>query len=127
MAGTTAAEKIRKNDPDGLITIVTKEEIPFYSRIKLPDFVAGLVDKTDLIIKNEKWYSDYKIDLKLGTTITGINNIRKQAEDQDGNVFDYDSLLIATGSNPFIPPVNGSSKDNVFSLCTVQQVESGWH
>lgn len=116
VAGTTAAEKIRKNDPDGLITIVTKEEVPFYSRIKLPDFVAGLADKTDLIIKNEKWYSDYKIDLKLGVTITDINSIRKQAADQDGNIFDYDSLLIATGSNPFIPPVNGSSKDNVFSL-----------
>ena len=116
VAGTTAAEKIRKNDPDGLITIVTKEEIPFYSRIKLPNFVAGLADKKDLIIKNEKWYSDYKIDLKLGVTITGINNVRKQAEDQDGNVFDYDCLLIATGSNPFIPPMNGSSKANVFSL-----------
>ncbi len=124
VAGTTAAERIRKNDPDGLITIVTREEVPFYSRIKLPDFVAGLADKTDLIIKNEKWYSDYKIDLKMGITISDINNIRKQAADQDGNVFEYDSLLIATGSNPFIPPVKGSEKDNVFSLRSFEDAEN---
>ncbi len=116
VAGTTAAEKIRRNDPDGVITMVTKEKIPFYSRIRLPDFVAGLVDKTDLIIKDDKWYTDYKIDLKIGITITGIDHSKKQVMDRNGNVFTYDSLLIATGSNPFIPPVKGSDKDNVFSL-----------
>ena len=116
VAGTTAAGEIRKNDPDGLITMVTKEKIPFYSRIKLPDFVAGLVDKKDLIIKKDQWYEDNKIDLKTGITITGIDPSKNRAVDHKGNVSAYDSLLIATGSNPFIPPVKGSTKENVFSL-----------
>ncbi len=124
VAGTTAAEKIRENDPDGLITIVTKEKIPFYSRIKLPDFVAGLADKPALIIKDDKWYTDYKIELKMGTVITSVNQNNKQAIDQKGNIFDYDSLLIATGSNPFIPPVNGSTKDKVLSLRNFEDAEN---
>ncbi len=123
VAGTTAAEKIRRNDPDGMITMVTKERIPFYSRIRLPDFMAGLVDKTDLIIKNNQWYTDYKIDLETGITITRIDHSKNQAMDRNGNVFTYDSLLIATGSNSFIPSIKGSDKDNVFTLRSFEDAE----
>ncbi len=41
VAGTTAAETIRKNNTNNLITMVTKEKISFYSKIRLPDFVRG--------------------------------------------------------------------------------------
>ncbi len=123
VAGTTAAEKIRKNDANGRITMVTEEKFPFYSRIKLPDFVAGLADKTDLIIKNDKWYKNYRINLKTNTKIININSGNGQAKDNDGNIFDYDFLLIATGSKSFIPPVQGNTKQNVFSLRTLDNAE----
>ena len=49
VAGTTAAENIRKNDPSGEITIVTEEDLPFYYRIRLPDFLCGEVEESGLI------------------------------------------------------------------------------
>ena len=124
VAGTTAAQEIRKNDPHGLITMVTEEKIPFYSRIKLPDYIAGITGKFDLIIKKEQWYKDNKIELETGVTITSIDNTKHEAKDQTGKVWDYDSLLISTGSTPFIPPVEGSAKVNVFALRTAKDADN---
>ncbi|MEA1967125.1 MAG: FAD-dependent oxidoreductase [Thermodesulfobacteriota bacterium] len=120
VAGTTAAQEIRKNDPHGRITLVTEETIPFYSRIRLPDYLAGILEKPDLIIKKDQWYIDHKIDLKTGITITGIDHAGREAMDQDGNIWKYDSLLISTGSSPFIPPIKGNSRKNVFALRTFE-------
>lgn len=120
VAGTTAATEIRNNDAQGRISVITEEKIPFYSRIKLPDFVAGTAGKSDLVIRGDQWYHDHKIDLKTGVAITDINHVKRQATDESGNVWEYDSLLIATGSNSFIPPVDGSTKKNVFALRTYE-------
>ena len=124
VAGTTAAQEIRKTDPDGQIVIVTEEITPFYSRIRLADYIAGITEKSDLIIRKDQWYADQNIDLKTGTAIVGIDHANKQAKDQAGNVFEYDSLLISTGSNSFIPPIDGNTKDNVFALRTIEDAEN---
>jgi len=124
VAGTTAAQEIRKNDPQGQITIVTEETTPFYSRIKLPDYIAGIAEQGDLIIKKNQWYADQKIELKTGVKITGIDSAKHQAIDHDRNVLEYDVLLIATGSSPFVPPIEGSTKHNVFTLRTVKDADS---
>lgn len=124
VAGTEAAKEIRKNDSQGQIIMVTEEATPFYSRIKLPDFIAGITDKSDLIINREQWYKDHKIDLRTNTTIVNIDHGKKQAEDLAGNIFKYNSLLISTGSTPFIPPVKGSAKENVFALRTFDDADN---
>jgi nitrite reductase (NADH) large subunit len=124
VAGTTAAETIRANDPDGVVTMVSKENLGFYSRIRLPEFIAGRIGKSDLIIKKDEWYRENRIDLKLATQIVDIDPDRHQAVDQNGNVFDYDLLLMATGSFSFIPPVEGSSRENVFGLRTFEDAEN---
>ncbi len=124
VAGTEAAMAIRKNDPKGQILMVTEEPIPFYSRIKLPDYVAGITEKSNLIIKNDQWYKDNRIELKTETCIVDIDHTKKQARDQNDNVFEYDSLLISTGSVPFMPPIKGSSKKNIFALRTFDDANS---
>ncbi len=124
VAGTEAAAEIRKNDPDGLITMFTKEKIPFYSRIRLPDYVAGNAEQSDLVVKNDKWYDDLRINLKLETSIINIDHALKKARDSAGNLYDFDRLLLATGSSPFIPPVKGNSKENIFALRTVRDAEN---
>lgn len=68
-AGTTAAEEIRKHDPAGAIMILTEEDMAFYSRIRLPEYIAGEVAEERLKIKNPAWYADLKIDLRLNTKI----------------------------------------------------------
>ena len=123
VAGTTAAQEIRKNDSQGRITILTQETMPFYSRIRLPDYVAGTAHESDLVIRKDQWYLDQQIDLKTGVTVVNIDSDNKKAIDHKGSPWEFDALLIATGSMPFIPPVKGSDKKHAFALRTVDDAQ----
>ncbi len=118
-AGTTAAEAIRKRDGKGKITLVSGEDLPFYSRIRLPEYAAGTIPEKDLVLKKRQWHIDNGIELITSTTITSIDYTNKIAQGDHESTFNYDRLLIATGSNAFIPPVAGSDKERVFALRSV--------
>jgi nitrite reductase (NADH) large subunit len=120
VAGTTAAENIRKQDKGGNITIVTDEDLPFYWRIKLNEYISGDITEEQLLAKKEDWYRDQNIKLKLKTRIVGANPQKKVVATEDNEELPYDSLLIATGSHSFIPPIKGSDKKGVFALRDVQ-------
>jgi NAD(P)H-nitrite reductase large subunit len=121
-AGTIAAEHIRKNDADGEITIVSKEDLPFYYRVRLPDLLGGKVTEPELIARNRNWYEEKEITLKLQTEIIRTDNQQNKVFTADGAPLDYDSLLLANGSHSFVPPVKGSELDGVFTLHTVNDV-----
>lgn len=118
-AGTMAAEAIRQTDRDGKIVLLTKEALPFYSRMRLPEYVAGRIPEKDLIIKKPDWYKERAIDLRMETTVARVDFKAKQALTDTNEVFSYDRLLLAAGSASFIPPVEGRDKENVFSLRSV--------
>jgi nitrite reductase (NADH) large subunit len=122
VAGTTAAENIRRFDPNGEIAIVTDEDIPFYYRVRLPDYLGGGVAESELVAKKDAWYKEKNISLQLKTTITGGNPGEKNVHTADGVVLAYDKLLLANGSHPFIPPVNGSDIKGIFAIHTVSDV-----
>ena len=120
VAGTTAAEHIRKHDQDGQITIVTEESVPFYYRIRLNELVSGDISEDQLIAKKDPWYGDHGIHVQLGTHIVGGDPTEKTVVAQDNQKITYDGLLIATGSHSFIPPIKGSDKKGVFALRSIQ-------
>ena len=123
VAGTTAAQNIRELDKEGAVTIVSEESVPFYSRIKLPDYVAGSQGVDDIIIRKDKWYKDQDVELKLDVAIADIDPELKVAVDRNGISYPYDTLLLATGSYSFIPPIEGSGTGNVFALKTVADAD----
>jgi nitrite reductase (NADH) large subunit len=116
VAGTTAAENIRKHDSEGSITIVTDEDLAFYYRIRINEFISGDINEQDLLAKKDKWYMDSGIDLSLSTRITGADPEKKTLITANGESIPYERLLIATGSHSFIPPIKGSDKPGVFSI-----------
>jgi nitrite reductase (NADH) large subunit len=120
VAGTTAAENIRKEDKKGNITMVTDENFPFYWRIQLNEYISGDITEEQLLAKKEDWYRDQNITLKLKTRIVGADAQKKIVVTEDRKELAYDSLLIATGSHSFIPPIKGSEKKGVFALRDVQ-------
>ena len=120
VAGTTAAENIRKQDKEGKITIVTDEDFPFYWRLRLNEYLAGDLTEEALAAKKAQWYGDQRIDLKLKTLIAGADPSEKVVFTEDKQRLSYDSLLIATGSHSFIPPIKGSEKEGVFALRNIQ-------
>jgi nitrite reductase (NADH) large subunit len=120
VAGTTAAANIRKRDSDGSIIIITDEPYPFYSRIRLMEFLSGDVDEKGLIIRKPAWYEENKIELILNTTISGIDPRKKEAFNSSGSIIQYDRLLLATGGLSFVPPITGADKKGVFTLRTLK-------
>ena len=120
VAGTTAAENIRKTDEEGDITIVTGEDLLFYHRIRLTEYISGEIAEDDLVARNKEWYKDQNINLELMTRIVKAEHQKKVIMTEDNRTFSYDRLLIATGSHSFIPPIKGSEKKGVFSLRTIK-------
>ncbi len=116
VAGTTAAEAIRQQDPQGSITILSEEDIPFYYRIRLNEFIAGDIDEDKLIAKKDAWYQEQRIDLRINTRITGLDAVAKRLTTETGEALAFDQLLLATGSHSFLPPIKGIDQQGVFSL-----------
>ena len=124
VAGTTAAETIRRYDNAGSIIIITDESFPFYSRLRLNEYIEGKINKENLIIKNEKWYLEHNIDLMLDTQIVSADTKNKTALTREGKNISYDSLLVATGSHSFVPPIKGSEKKGVFALRNIKDAQN---
>ncbi|GBE37125.1 nitrite reductase [NAD(P)H] [bacterium BMS3Bbin07] len=120
VAGTTAAALIRKIDNDGMITIISDEAYPFYSRIRLIDFLSGDVDEKSIILKKDTWYEENKINLILNRAVTDIDVAKKELTISPDKKLKYDKLLMATGGIPFVPAIAGADKKGVFTLRTLK-------
>jgi nitrite reductase (NADH) large subunit len=116
VAGTTAAANIRKLDSSGEITALTDEYLPFYSRIRLIEYLAREVNEKALVIFKNEWYEQNNIKLLLNTAVSEIDKDKKEVVTSTGERLDFDRLLLATGGVSFVPPISGSEKKGVFTL-----------
>ena len=72
-AGNHAAETLRKHDPNTRITIISHENIPFYYKPKLTEYITGNLTKKDLMARGLSSYKKQNIRLRLGQAVTQIN------------------------------------------------------
>ena len=114
-AGQSALEAVRKVDPEAEIKVFTEEDLPFYARMKLPDFLEGRASREGLLLRKKEWYSEKKIDLHLEEKATKIDPLKKELTTDKGK-YSFDSLLIATGGRAFMPPIPGADLPGVFVL-----------
>lgn len=97
VAGTRAAEVLRRTDADAAITLVTEEAYPFYRRPQLADFAAGQAGEARLWAKPPLFYDEMRLDLRLGAQVTGVDASAHELTLADGSQVGYDKLLVATG------------------------------
>lgn len=120
VAGTTAASNIRKLDSEGEIAMLSDEAYPFYSRIRLIEYLSGDLDENGLVIYKDAWYEKNNIKLLLNTTAAEVIKDSKEIITVSGHRLKYDKLLLATGGASFIPPIPGADKNGVFALRTIK-------
>jgi nitrite reductase (NADH) large subunit len=123
VAGTTAAVQIRKLDSNGTVTILTDEATPFYSRIRLIEYLAKEADEKAIVIYKDDWYEKNNVKLLLNTPVNEIDKDKKQLVTADNDILEYDRLLVATGGVSFVPPIPGSDKEGVFTLRTIRDAD----
>lgn len=101
VAGTTAAEEIRKRDPEAEITLIGEEEHALYSRVLLPHYLKGKVPKEKCFLKKETWYDEHRIEYLRGERVTEIDTKNKHVVLLTTlREVPYDKLLITTGGEP---------------------------
>jgi len=114
MAGLACIEQILNHAPKFEITVFGDETHVNYNRILLSSVLAGEKSADDIVLNCLDWYEENRIQLRLGVRITDIDPVLKTITGDDGSITSFDKLLLATGSNPLIPPIDGVKKDGVF-------------
>lgn len=108
MAGVRTLEELLRLAPDLYdITVFGAEPHPNYNRILLSPVLAGEQTLDEIVLNPLSWYEAQGIRLHLGQPVLDIDRARRRVRAADGTTADYDRLLIATGSTPFVPPLPG--------------------
>ena len=121
IAGVTAAETLRKLDPKIPVAVVTDERDYLYSRIDLPDIIAGKYGPAASTLRTAEDFAKAGIECLMGETASALIRAEKTVALSSGKRIRYDKLLIATGSLPVVPPIPGSGTPGVYSLWTLRQ------
>ncbi|KKR57253.1 MAG: FAD-dependent pyridine nucleotide-disulfide oxidoreductase [Candidatus Uhrbacteria bacterium GW2011_GWE2_40_58] len=102
IAGTTAAEELRKLDPTSDIILLSEEQHPVYSRVLLASYLMGKTSREKLFLKKESWYEDQKIEWIRGVVVDVLDSVNKFVRISDGREIPYDKLLLTTGCQPHL-------------------------
>ena len=124
IAGSSAAETLREEDPDSSITVVTDEGEPLYNRILIKEHAKGKLPEAPVSIHDEEWYDERNIDLSLDTHVTAIDVDDHVVNTHDGDELTYDKLLLATGGTPTQLPVENSDADGIHHFWTFQDARA---
>lgn len=123
IAGLSAAKEIRKEDEIGSIIMVTSEAYLTYYRIKLTEYLSKDFKDDDLLVNKENWYEENKIEILLSKIVENLDIDNNKVMLDDGLEIEYEKLLLATGSRPFIPPIEGKFKKGVLALRTINDLK----
>ncbi|GAB3467918.1 nitrite reductase large subunit NirB [Azotobacter salinestris] len=114
MAGVRTLEELLKLAPDLYeVTVFGAEPHPNYNRILLSPVLAGEQTFEEIVLNDLDWYRDNGIDLRIGCKVVDIDRENRRVVAEDGSVAEYDRLLVATGSTPFILPIPGKDLQGV--------------
>jgi nitrite reductase (NADH) large subunit len=124
MAGCRAVEEVLERALDRFaITIIGAEPRVNYNRIMLSPVLAGEKSFDDIVINTADWYADNGISLITGDPVLRIDRAANTITTRSGHVEPYDTLLIATGSDPFIIPVPGHDLAGVITFRDLDDVD----
>ncbi len=124
MVGFKFLQKFREeNSSEYNLTTFCEENLPAYDRVHLTEYFSDQ-DADKLSLSPLEWYAQNDIQIYMNDGITSIDRKNKKIFSKNGVSLDYDILIMATGSAPFVPPVPGVDKKGVFVYRTIQDLES---
>jgi NAD(P)H-nitrite reductase large subunit len=116
VAGTTAAETLRKTDPNCRVTLIGDEPYSLYNRVALPPFIKRRVDIKKVMLRTPETHQALGIDLRLRTRVTSVNPSDKTVTTGDGEELPYDALLVATGGRPNRLDAPGADRNGIYNF-----------
>lgn len=124
MVGYKFCEKfVAKASKEAFKLIVFGEEPrPAYDRVHLSEFFENQ-DAKALELAPKNWYEEHGVELITKERVTDIHRNSKTLTTASDATYNYDYLVLATGSLPFVPPIEGVEKDGVFVYRTIEDLE----
>lgn len=129
MAGVRTLEELLKIAPDFYdITVFGAEPHPNYNRILLSPVLAGEQTIDEIILNDWSWYTDNGITLHAGHKVTEVDRVKRIVHSVGPNgeavSAEYDRLIMATGSNPFILPIPGKDLQGVLAYRDIADTQA---
>lgn len=124
-AAVGCIEGIRQVDKEGAITVISSEPHHTYSRPLISYLIYGKTDEQRMKYRPDDFYTKNGVTALLGKTAVKLDKDAKKVMLDDGSAVAYDKLLVATGSRPFVPPMQGLEKvKNQFTFMTLDSAKA---
>ncbi len=117
-AAVHAIEEIRRMDESGEIVVFSREPYLAYSRPLITEYLFDGVPERKMAYRDAAFYRRHSVDLRLAVEVVKIDRTRKEIVDSKGGVTVYDKLLLTAGGVPFVPPLKGGDRENIFTMMT---------
>lgn len=116
-------EGIRKISKEDNITVISEEPYHIYSRPLISYWLSHKINTEKIYYRSFDYYEKNKVFPILGKKVVKVDFESQKVITEDQNEIKYDKLLIATGGKPFIPPIKGFPKKNVFTFIKFDDVK----
>ncbi|MDI9517895.1 MAG: FAD-dependent oxidoreductase [Bacillota bacterium] len=127
--GATAVARLRRLDENAQIILFEKGEYVSFANCGLPYYIGRVIEERDSLFVSDiaSIKSKYNIDIRNFSEVVKIDRENKNVlvRQKDGKEYNesYDVLLLSTGSTPFVPNMEGTDNENVFTLWTVPDTD----
>ena len=122
MVGQRLLERLVDGPHSYDITVLCEEPRPAYDRVQLTGFFSGKT-ADDLSLTNMDFFARHDITLHLNDSAVAIDRERKSLTTKAGATIEYDKLVLATGSYPFVPTIPGHDRERCFVYRTIEDLE----
>lgn len=121
--GIGAAEAIREMDGVGVVTIISDEPYPAYSRPLISEYLAGGCPLERMLFRPADFYERNNIHTFLGRRVKRLDIHEHTIELEDERRITWERLLLATGGLPIVPQIEGIKRRGVFTFTTLDDAK----
>jgi nitrite reductase (NADH) large subunit len=122
MVGHELVRRLVASPEDHRVVVIGEEPRPAYDRVRLSSYVPTR-DPEALALPDPDVYDDPRVELLTGERVTGLDRARRMVM-TDARQVRYDDLVLATGSRPFVPPVEGGDGPGTFVYRTIEDLDA---
>ncbi len=123
-AGLFAVEAIRRTDEESEIYVISRERQHVYSRAMIHEMLSGVVKEPMVYLRDWDFYRNHRVHALLGREAQSLDIADQTLQLDGGETLEYDRLLIATGSRPFVPPIAGLEDIEYHTFTTFEEAKA---
>lgn len=122
MVGHHFVEQLRTQSQDAEITVLSAESRLAYDRVHLSEYFSGK-SAEQLALTDAARYDELNVTFHLNARVVSIDKQNKSVTTQSERTIFYDKLVLATGSYPFVPPIEGNAQEHCLVYRTIEDLE----